>query len=167
MSEQTSTQLLVFDLGTHRYALRAEHVREVVRAVLIAALPKAPAIVEGIINYRGAVVPVLDIRQRFRVGPAPLDPTQHFVVAQAGARLVALRVDRAIDLVTVPEAVIRPAAEAVPGAEYVAGIAQLPDGLLVIHDLERFLALEEAEQLDRAVRARAPDIGARRRSAAS
>lgn len=160
-----SESLLVFTLGDARFGLHAMLVREVVRAVAIAPLPKAPAIVEGVINYRGTIVPVLDVRQRFRLDPAPLDPRQHFVVAQAGARLVALRVDRATELVTVSEASIRPAATAVPGTEYVAGIAQLPDGLLVIHDLERFLALEESEQLERAVHARASEGGKRQRRA--
>jgi purine-binding chemotaxis protein CheW len=159
--------LLVFTLDNARFGLAAAVVREVVRAVAIAALPKAPAIIEGVINYRGTVVPVLDVRQRFRLAPAHLDPAQHFVVALAGPRLVALRVDQATELLTVPRALIGSPATTVPGTDYVSGIARLPDGLLVIHDLERFLALEEAEQLDRAVRTRAPGVPARRRSAAS
>ncbi len=159
--------LLVFTLGDARFGLQAAVVREVVRAVSIAPLPKAPAIVEGVINYRGTIVPVLDVRQRFRLGPASLHPDQHFIVAQAGARLVALRVDRATELVTVSKAMIRPPTAAAPGTEYVAGIVQLPDGLLVIHDLERFLALEESEQLERAVGAQAGQRGKRQGRAAS
>lgn len=162
-----TTPLLVFELGTDRYGLKAEAVREVVRAVQVSALPRAPAIVEGVINYHGTAVPVLDTRARFRLTSVPLHPTQHFIVTQAGPRLVALRVDRVTDLLTVPDAVIGPAAEAVPGTDYVAGIARLPDGLLVIHDLERFLALEEAAQLDHAMQAPATPAGPRRRKAAS
>jgi purine-binding chemotaxis protein CheW len=135
--------------------------------VRISALPQAPTIVEGVINYRGTLVPVLDARARFGLSHTPLDPTQHFIVAQAGPRLVALRVDRATDLITVAEAMIRPVGEAAPGARYVAGIARLPDGLVVIHDLERFLALEEGEQLDHAMRVQASEAGARPRRAAS
>ncbi|MGH7614355.1 MAG: chemotaxis protein CheW, partial [Gemmatimonadales bacterium] len=126
-------------------------VREVVRAVAIAALPKAPPIVEGIINFRGALVPVLDIRQRFRLPPAPLAPEQHLIIAKTDSRLVALRVDRALDLVVVDQDAIESAARVAPGTEYVAGIAKLTDGLLVIHDLESFLSFEEAGQVDAAV----------------
>lgn len=122
-----------------------------VRAVAIAALPKAPPIVEGIINFRGTLVPVLDIRQRFGLGPIPLAPEQHLILAQAGHRLVAMRVDRALDLVVVDQDAIRTAAQVAPGAEYVAGIAKLADGLLVIHDLESFLSIDEAGQVDAAV----------------
>jgi len=149
--EQTAMPLVVFTLGPHRFGVPARAVREVTRAVAITALPRAPAIVEGAINYRGSVTPVLDLRQRFGLPSQALHPDQHFIVAQAGHRLLALRVDRATDLVTVKTDAIEPA-DVVPGAGYVAGIARLPDGLLVIHDLPAVLALDEAEQLDRALR---------------
>ncbi len=122
-----------------------------VRAVAIAALPKALPIVEGIINFRGTLVPVLDIRQRFGLPPAPISSEQHFIIAKADSRLVALRADRALDMVAVDEDAIESASRVVPGTEYVAGIARLTDGLLVIHDLERFLSFEEAGQVDAAV----------------
>jgi purine-binding chemotaxis protein CheW len=146
-----STQLLSFEVGNNRFALPAERVREVARAVAIAVLPKAPPIVEGIINFRGTLVPVLDIRQRFGLPPVPLAPEQHLILAHAGRRLVALRVDRALDLVVVDEDVIESAAGVAPGTEHVAGVAKLADGLLVIYDLEGFLSLEEAGQVDAAV----------------
>lgn len=144
-------QLLTFEVGASRFAAPAGVVREVVRAVAITALPKAPPIVEGIINFRGTLVPVLDIRQRFRLPAVPVAPEQHLIIAQAGNRLVALRVDRALDLVAVDADVIESAARVAPGTEYVAGIAKLADGLLVIHDLETFLSFEEAVQVDAAV----------------
>lgn len=146
-----TVNLLQFSLGDRRLALPAGQVREITRAVAAVALPKAPPIVEGVINYRGSVVPVLDMRTRFGLRPVPIHPNQHFVVADAGPRLVALQVDRVTDLVTVSAAAIEAVSRSTPGALYVAGIAKLPDGLLVIHDLERFLALDEAAQLDTAL----------------
>ncbi len=144
-------QFLTFEVADRRLGLSAKALREVVRAVAIAALPKAPPIVEGVINLRGTLVPVLDVRRRFGLPPAPVTPEQHLLIAHAGERLVALRVDRALELVGVDEHAIESAASVAPGAEYVAGIAKLPDGLLVIHDLETFLSLDEARQLDVAV----------------
>lgn len=113
------------------------------RAVSIAPLPKAPPIIEGVINVRGSVVPVLDIRQRFGLPPSPVAPSHHLVLAQTARRPIAIRVDQATGLVSVPEHEIHSASESAPGAELVAGIARLPDGILVIHDLDRFLSLEE------------------------
>jgi purine-binding chemotaxis protein CheW len=144
---------LVFEVGGLRLGLFGSALQEVIRAVAIAALPKAPAIVEGVINLRGTLVPVLDIRHRFALPPVPLAPEQHFLIAQVGGRLMALRVDRALDLITVDEGAIESAADVAPGADHVAGIVTLPDGLLIIHDLERFLSLDESRQVDAAVAA--------------
>ena len=142
--------LLVFALGEHRFALAASSVVEVVRVVAAAALPGAPAIVEGVINARGTLVPVLDIRARFGLRPAAIDADQHLILARAGARLVALRVDRALELMSVPAEAIEPTERVAPGVPLVKGCARLADGLLVIHDLDRFLSLDEGTALDAA-----------------
>lgn len=143
--------LLTFEIAGRRFALTAMLVDQVTRSVAVAALPKAPPIVEGVINVRGTLVPVLDLRHRFGLDPAPLTTDHHFVIAQAGTRLVALRVDRALELVTVDEAAIEAPSRVAPGAEYVMGIVTLPDGLLVIHDLEHFLSLDEEAQVGAAL----------------
>ena len=149
---------LVFTLETRRFAVRARYVREVVRAVAISALPAAPPVMEGVVNYRGRVVPVLDIRARFGLPPVPLHPKQHFIVAEAGPRLVVLRVDHAAELLEVPDAVVETAGDAAPGARLTEGFVRLPDGLVVIHDLERFLSLDEGEQVDAAVAGLKDDV---------
>jgi purine-binding chemotaxis protein CheW len=148
----TSRSLVVFELDADRFALLGSQVRSALRAVAIAALPGAPSIVEGVVSVHGEIVPVLDVRRRFGFPAKPLRPDQHFLVAQAGARVIALRVDRVASVVSVGSDAIDPTA-VVPGLEYLAGIARLPDGLLVIHDLERFLSLDEARQLDDAAMA--------------
>lgn len=143
--------VLVFEVGGLRYALPASDVRELARAVTIVPLPKAPAIVEGIINVRGRVVPVLDIRARFRLPRRALSHTDHFILAQTDERMVALRADRAVDLTQVDAEDIEEPHALVPGAEYVSGVAKLPDGLVLIHDLRTFLLEAEAAALDAAV----------------
>ena len=144
-------EVLVFELAGCRYGLPLDDVAELPRAVSVAPLPKAPAIVEGLINLRGALAPVLDIRTRFRHPPKPADPADHLVVAQAGGRRVALLVDRAVGLVTVEDREIEDACLLVPGAEYVAGVAKLPEGIVIIHDLRTFLSELESGQLDEAL----------------
>ena len=144
-------QVLIFDVADRRLGLPAATLLEVVRAVAIAPLPKAPPIVEGVINYRGTVVPVLNLRQRFGLPAAPLLPEQHFLIARTGGRLVALRVDRALDLVPVAEADVASPADVAPGADYVSGIARRADGLLVIHDLDAVLSLDEIHGIDAAL----------------
>jgi purine-binding chemotaxis protein CheW len=139
---------VAFTLHGERFAIRGRDVREVVRAVAVAALPDAPEVVEGVINYRGRIVPVLDVRARFGLPGRPLDATQHFILADAGPRLVALRVDQALDLLEVPADAIESAASVAPGSRRTEGVARLPDGLIVIHHLEDFLSLDEGIALD-------------------
>lgn len=144
-------ELLVFEVAGYQYAAPTALLWEVTRAVAITRLPMAPAVIDGVINVRGEIVPVIDVRQRCGLAIRPLTPDQHFVIIRAGTRWVALRVDRALDLVTVDDGAIEAVTQSTPGTEYVSGIAKLPDGLLVIHDLERFLSLDESRQLDGAL----------------
>jgi purine-binding chemotaxis protein CheW len=141
-------EFLLFDVGGYRYGLPAMQVHEIVPAVPIIPLPKAPAIVEGIINLRGKVVPVLDIRQRFRLPAKPLAHTDHLVVANAAGRLVALRVDAATELRNVSATEIDDVRNSVPGAEYLSLVARLDESLVLIHDIETFLSRMEIDELE-------------------
>ena len=149
----TTREVLVFEVGGQRYGLPIVDVRELVRAVTITPLPNAPACIEGVVNVRGRVLPVLDVRARFRLPAKSLDPSDHFIVASAGPRGVILRVDRATHLALVDEAAIQPPQTLGPSATYVAGVAKLEDGLVLMHDLTTFLAAAEAASLDEALRA--------------
>jgi purine-binding chemotaxis protein CheW len=149
--EARPQEVLLFTLERQRYGLPVEDVRELVRAARLTPLPQAPDVVEGLLNLRGELLPVLDLRRRFRHAARPLSPQDHFIVASAGGRHVALRVDRAEGLhVILPEEWdVSPTA--LPGVGYVAGAAKLPDGLVLVHDLRAFLSEAEALQLDTAL----------------
>ncbi len=149
--EQDRLEILVFEVGAQRYGLPVADVRELLRVVTLTPLPKAPPIVEGIINLRGTVIPVLDIRARFRRPAKAPEHTDHLIVARAGERLAALRVDRALDVVRLDAGDAENAEGVMPGVEYVARVARLPEGLVLIHDLRTFLSHAEAEALDQAL----------------
>ena len=152
MANVTSStrEVLVFEVGGQVYGLPTEDVRELVRAVAITALPSAPAVIEGVVNVRGRVLPVLDIRARFRLPPKALDPADHFIVASAGPRGVILRVDRATHLALIDPSKVQPPETLGPGTSYVAGIAMLEGGMVLIHDLATFLNEAESRSLDAA-----------------
>jgi purine-binding chemotaxis protein CheW len=143
--------VVVFEVGGQVYALPALDVHELIRAVAIVPLPRAPAIVEGIINLRGKIVPVLDIRSRFRLAPRPLHPNDHFIVASAGAHVVAIRADRAVNLIRLDRADVEEAKGLVPGIDYVSWVARLPNNLVLIHDLGTFLSRSESAELQGAL----------------
>lgn len=144
-------EILVFVLAGQRYALWASDVRELLRAVAIVPLPRAPEIIEGVINLRGRIVPVIDLRRRFGLQPRAVQPNDHFIIAALGARLVALRADRALDLVRLDPGQLERGEALSPAARHLPGVARLSYGLTVIHDLRTFVTESEAASLDRAL----------------
>jgi purine-binding chemotaxis protein CheW len=138
--KRTPLEFLIFDLEGVRYGLPVADVREIVRAVLPVPLPRAPGVIEGVINLRGCVVPVFDLRRHFGLAERPIEPTDHLVIARAACRLVALRVDRVVDLARVAVADVQDVAA--------ARVAKLPGDLVVIQDLSALLSDDEASSLD-------------------
>lgn len=119
--------------------------------VEVTPLPKAPEIVLGVINLRGAIVPVLNIRRRFRLPEREAGLGDQLLVARTARRTVALVVDEMRGtIVHAAQQAIAPE-EIVPGLEYVSGVVKLADGMLFIHDLDAFLSLEEEEALAAAI----------------
>ncbi|HEX8199985.1 MAG TPA: chemotaxis protein CheW [Isosphaeraceae bacterium] len=98
--ETQRREILVFEVGGRCYGLPACDVRELLRAVAILPLPLAPQGFEGVINLRGTVVAVLDLRARLGLMPRPIEPSDHLVVLQGDHLLVAVRIDRALELAT-------------------------------------------------------------------
>lgn len=146
-------QVLLCRIADVRYALALADVDEVVRAAAVTPLPGAPPVILGLLDLRGAPVPVLDARRRFGHPERPLDPAERFVVARAGARRVALRVDAADGVAELDPALVEDPRRHVPLARHVAGVAALPDGLVLVHDVATFLAAAEAEALTEALAA--------------
>lgn len=142
---------MIFPLGPQRYAIAAGRVQEVVRAVAVARLPSAPPIIEGMINVRGRLVPVLDLARRLDLPVREVELSDHFVIARATARLVAFRAHGPATLERVEPSLVEDARTHVPSAAHVSGIAKLPDGLVLIHDLDTFLSAAEADALEEAL----------------
>jgi purine-binding chemotaxis protein CheW len=150
-------QLLSFTLGLQRYALRLDAVERAVRVVEIVPLPRAPAIVLGVINMQGRIVPVVDTRKRFGLPARPLTLNDHLIVARTPRRSVALLVDRVEDAIECAAEDVIAAAEILPGMDYVDGVAKLVDGTILVHDLATFLSLDEEAGLDAAFDAAAEE----------
>lgn len=143
--------LLVFTLDDWRCALELSTVERVYRAVAVTPLPDAPDIVMGVINVRGGVLPVVDIRRRFRLPEKNLTPDDRLIIARSTGCLVALVVDEVTGVIECAEKDITSASAIVSGMEYVEGVARLKDGMILIHDLARFLSLEEKAALEQAL----------------
>jgi purine-binding chemotaxis protein CheW len=137
-------EVVVFEVAGRRHGLAAGDVQELLRAALPAPLPGAPAAVEGVLNLRGRAVPVVDVRRRFGLPPRDLEPTDHLIVTRAAGRLIALRVDRVVDILRLGPADVEPGASLAPGGG-VAWVAKTADGLVLVHGPSAFLSPAEAD----------------------
>ncbi len=142
------SQLVAFILGEQQYALPLTAVERVVRMVEVTPLPSAPEVVIGVIDLQGNIIPVMSMRQRFGMTEPEASLSDQLIVADAGARRVALVVNSVIGVVERMAEEVTAAEKIVHGAQYVEGITRLQGGLLFIHDLDRFLSKKEERQLD-------------------
>ncbi len=142
-----SRTVLLAQIGGTQLGIPADAVREIIRAVAIAPLSGAPAIIEGAINLHGRIVPVVDLRRRFGMPAAPTEPDQFMIVIESGDRLIAVRVDDVDDVTDVAGELTAPGTLS-PVIQNLAGVAAAEGGTIVIHDVNAFLTQAEAEALD-------------------
>lgn len=154
-SEHRSLSILLARIAGTQTGFPAAAVHEIVRAVAIAPLSGAPAIIEGAINLHGRIVPVVDVRRRLALPPTPLAPDQFLVILDTIDRLIAVRVDDVEDLIDVPITSLESPEALSPVLERFHGIVALSGGALVLHDVNAFLTQAEGEALDQAALAQA------------
>jgi len=142
--------LFVFRLGQKRFALPLERVGAAVRAAHAEELPGAPALVLGMLNVRGEVMPVIDLGRRFGLPPRPVAPEDFFLIVGSSRRAMVLRVD-AVDGLVRRNATAGDAADNLPAVDGILGVAVLEDGLSLIFDLDACLSLDEQKRLDAAL----------------
>jgi purine-binding chemotaxis protein CheW len=142
-----SIRLLEFTLNSHKYAVHLDAVERVVPMVEVTPLPHAPGAVMGIVNLQGRIIPVFDLRKRFGLEAAEPSLTSQLVLARTARWTVLLPVDSVIGLAQRSSGEITHPESIAPGIEYIDGVAATGDGMVLIHDLDRFLSVEEEQSL--------------------
>ncbi|MEJ7602052.1 MAG: chemotaxis protein CheW [Kofleriaceae bacterium] len=147
-----TADVVVFEVASRRLAVPSDRVHELVRAVAVTRLPGAPAGVDGVIDRRGSLIPVFDLRPRLALAAAPVRPTEQFIIcAVETIGLVAVRADRVLELRTVAVLASVPAGSSTD--PLVGSLIQLPDGVVVLCDLAGVLDPADVQQLARALAA--------------
>lgn len=146
-----SLQLVIFSLDEQSYALHLAAVKRVVRLVEITPLPKAPEIVLGVVNVQGEIIPVVNIRKRFGLSERDMSLADQLIIAGTSKRTVALVVNSVISIIEYPEQDLISAEKILSGIEYVEGVVKFEDGIILIHNLDKFLSLNEERALDEAI----------------
>ncbi len=142
-------QIVVCELADERYGLDIAKVFEIIRHQPITAVPRAPTFVKGVINLRGRIIPVVDLRERF--GMAEVEPTKEtrIVVAESSSTRDGLIVDSVSEVLLVPGDAVESTPEVAAGedAEYLRGIAKLADHLVLLLELDGLFGIDEQSAL--------------------
>jgi len=142
-------QVVVFDVANESYAVNIARVHEIIRLQQITVIPGAPDCVEGVINLRGKVIPVLDLRKRFRLRAIEHTRASRVVVVEIAGQTLGLVVDGVSEVLRIATDRIEPPSQLITGVDsrYLRGIAKLDGRLVILLDLDRVLSPVEQEQL--------------------
>lgn len=147
--------LLQFSLDGQRHALRLQQVEHVIHAVELRPLPGSPPVIRGIFSLHGRIVPVADPRRRMALRDQEIALEDCIIIARTPARLLGLLAHGEVEVVACAESDIVALQSVVSRSDLVEGVARLPDGLILIENLTKFLSIAEELQLDEAIHASA------------
>lgn len=144
---EDTEHLATFVLDREEYGVDVRQVQEIRRVGEITAVPRAPEFVRGVINLRGRILPVLDLKRKLDLGEVEVGRAARIVVVRTQGRMLGLLVDGASQVLKVPVSRVEPPPEEVVerGGDYIRAVAKLDDRLIILIDLERILAQELRE----------------------
>ncbi|MCH7801399.1 MAG: chemotaxis protein CheW [Chloroflexi bacterium] len=146
---QGEEQLVVFDLAAEAYGVDIGAVREIIRMQDITKVPGAPAFVEGIINLRGNVIPVVDLRKRFGLSVSERNRDNRILVVDIGGHDIGVVVDAVTEVLRISSDSVEPPSAVITTADsvYLLGIVKLEGRLVILLDLEKVLTESEKNAL--------------------
>lgn len=136
-----ASEFLTFTLGAEEYGVDILKVQEIRGYDTVTRIPEAPEFIKGVINLRGTIVPVVDMRLKFRLGKAEYSALTVMIILNVAGRVVGMVVDGVSDVVALTQEQIRPAPEfgAAVGAQFLTGIGTLDKRMLILVDIERLM----------------------------
>lgn len=134
-------QLVTFRIGEEEFGVDILAVQEIIRMMQITMVPRAPEFIEGVINLRGKVIPVINMRTRFNKPTLDQDSNTRIVVMELENKIVGFLVDGVSEVLRIPESTVEdpPPVVAGIGAEYIRGIGKLDNRLLILLNLDNLL----------------------------
>lgn len=136
-----SVKVIIFQLGDKEYAIPVSQVQGIEKTMHITRVPKTPKYVKGVINLRGVVTPIIDLRDRFNVKSSVEDENTRIIIITVDEMEVGFIVDAANDVMDIPKASIEPQHEVVGSyeEEFISGVAKVEKRLLILLNLEKVL----------------------------
>mgnify|MGYP003623491580 FL=1 len=142
-------QLVTFSIGEEEFGVDILKVQEIIRTMEITKVPRAQDFVEGVINLRGKVIPIIDLRRRFGLSSKKHDKHTRIIVIEINNMIVGFVVDSVSEVLRIPAGTVEPPPPVVAGveSEYISGVGKLHDRLLILLDLDKLLSNEDLENL--------------------
>jgi purine-binding chemotaxis protein CheW len=152
VSGQQLVQLAAFHVGPHEYAIDIMKVKEIINPLPITSIPRAPAFIEGVVELRGAIFPIVDLRKRFDLPAAPRSRATKYIVVAIAGRIIGLVVDAMSDLLRKPASEVRPPPALSPAAgagaaTFFSGVVHHNGKIIMVLDIDRVLSSEEKVSL--------------------
>ena len=138
-------QLVSFNIGEEEFGVDILQVQEIIRMLEVTRVPNAPEYIDGVINLRGKVIPIIDLRRRFDMARKEHDKHTRIVVVELGGQVGEFVVDAVSEVLRIPRSVTEPPPTLVGGVreEYITAVGKLEDRLLILLDLEKILKASE------------------------
>ncbi len=149
-ARESETQLVVFMLGEEEFACEINNVAEVLKMTRVTPLPQSIDFVEGVINLRGEVIPVIDLRKRFGLEETERTSESRIIIVEVDGRMFGLIVDSVSEVARLPNKQIQDAPEQVAGgrSHLIMGVGKIDDRMLIILNIEHVLSIDEQIALD-------------------
>lgn len=147
--EKEVLQLVTFRLGQEEFSLDILKVQEIIRHMELTRVPRTPDFVEGVINLRGRVIPVLDLRKRFGLPDAEDTSATRIIVVEVSGVTVGLKVDGVSEVLRINADTVEPPPALVTNIEsdYIKGVGKLDNRLLILLDVSKILSRSEKDAL--------------------
>jgi purine-binding chemotaxis protein CheW len=137
-------QLVIFRLAKEEYGLPITKVQEINRLVPITKLPQTPSFMEGIINLRGRIIPVIDLRKRFSLPADEQSEDNRIIIVEVNGQTVGIIVDAVTEVVRLAGASVEPPPPTfILDAQYIHGVGKLDERLLILLDIDKILTSQE------------------------
>ncbi len=152
------TKLVVFHLDDQHFALYLSNVEKIIHGIEMNPLQVAPDHIAGTINYQGDFLPIVNIRKLFKLPLREIELTDQLIIAKSAKIRMALWVDEVDEIVTLEEDQIEDTKNILLDSDYVEGLFKLKDGLVLIHDLDKFLTNEQILKLSVEIEKQNPQL---------
>ena len=147
----SEVQLVVFSLGDEEFGVDIAQVREIIKLVEITKMPNSPVFVEGVVNLRGSIATVIDLRTRLGIASPGNGEDTRIVIVELGNDIVGMIVDSVAEVLRLPVRDIDETSllTSQVGAEYIRGVGKLEDRILILLDLNKALTGSEVAQIEK------------------